>query len=233
MKNRNAFTLIELLVVIAIIAAMAVGFSKIKMGGSTQLAQSAQQILMSTFYEAKSAAQAKQARVRVLIFKGRDYERMLRHIGVVYEDMDENGESKGWIAISESMLPKGVFFVPPESDFQSFCTVNQNYQVGDVIKSTFNSGASGAPTIVGISELSKRAQSMSEGNGDWYCYEFAPEGFSENPSALVAVAMGELGPKNLLIVENPNEQLGFVIRRFGNCVGFSDYLEMETATVKK
>ena len=39
--------------------------------------------------------------------------------------------------------------------------------------------------------------------------------------------------KNLLIVENPNEQLGFVIRRFGNCVGFSDYLEMETATVKK
>jgi len=234
MKNRNksAFTLIEMLVVIGIIAILALGISMIRFGGATQSLSSAQQVMMSSFYEAKNAALAKHARVRVLIYKGPDYERTLRQVLIAHEILDENSGDSTWSVISETTLPKGSFFVPPETDFLNLCSIKGEYEVGDVFKSTFNTGVSGVPYTVGLSEASLIPQMMNENGSDYYCYEFAPEGFSENANALVMLAAGKLDAKSKLQVENPNEQLGFVIRRFGNCVAFKDYLEMETALKK-
>jgi len=232
-SNKSAFTLVEMLVVIGIIAVLALGVTMMRFGGATQSLASAQQVMMSSFYEAKNAALAKHARVRVLIYKGKDYERTLRQVLIAHEVLDENTGDSNWAVISNTTLPKGAFFVPPEADFLGLCSIGGEYEIGDVFKSTFNTGMSGVPFTVGLSSAAGVIpEPMSENGGDYYCYEFAPEGFSENANALVMLAGGKIDGKNLLQVENPNEQLGFVIRRFGNCIAFKDYLEMETALKK-
>ncbi len=210
----------------AIISMLLGGVAMLRMQGSSQLAGSAQQVLISAFNQAKNLASSKHERARVIIYKGDDDERMLRHIAILYEETDEDGNSDGWVTVSESMLPKGSFFIPPSSDFNSYCdVVGEGYTNFDVIKSTFSNGTSGVSSIVGISQLTTQAQNMNEGSGEWYSYEFAPEGFSENTGSVVAVGVGSLNGTKF-IISKPEEQLGFVVRRF-NCIGFSSYYEMK------
>lgn len=225
--TKKAFTLVEILVVMGIIAVLLGGVSMLKMQGSSQLTGSAQQVLISAFSEAKNLASSRHSRTRVLIYKGSDDLRRLRHIAVLYEEVDEDGDSKGWITSSETNLPNGAFFVPPKEDFDTFCTVVGGYNISDAIMSTFNNGASGVSNTVSIKRLSIKPETMTDANGDWYSYEFAPEGFSENAGSWVLVAAGKMDVQGKLRIENPKEQLGFVVRKFGNCIGFSDYMEMK------
>ena len=98
----------------------------------------------------------------------------------------------------------------------------------DVFKSTFNNGYSGAFSRVGLSEFpSAHPLSVSEGNGDWYSYQFSSDGLSLNPGAYVMLAGGNLDAKGVLLVDNAFSQMGFVVRRLGNTIPFTDYGEME------
>ena len=69
--------------------------------------------------------------------------------------------------------------------------------------------------------------SVSEGNGDWYSYQFSSDGLSLNPGAYVMLVGGNLDAKGVLLVDNAFSQMGFVVRRLGNTIPFTDYGEME------
>lgn len=229
-NKRSAFTLIELLVVIAIIAVIgAGGVALVKWNTSKQSLLTGQQQLMSAFEEARLVATSKGTRARVVIYKGDDVSRKLRQVGIIYEAFDEYGENMGWVSVSAgAMLPKGVFFVPPSGEFKTLVDLNPQFKDSDVIKSTFRNGLTGAPTVVGMSNFgSKRPQSIGEGGGDWYCYEFSPEGLSENPSAVIVLATGNINNKGQIILENPFEIMGFSVLKFGKVVGFKEYSEIE------
>lgn len=232
---RKAFTLIELLVVIAIIAALgAGGVALVKWNTSKQSLLTGQQQLMSAFEEARILACAKATRTRVLIYKGDDVSRKLRQVGIIYEAFDEYGENMGWVSHSAgATLPKGVFFIPPSGEFKTLVDLNPAYKESDVIKSTFRNGLTGAPSVVGMSNFgSKVPQSIGEGGGDWYCYEFSPEGLSENPSAVIVLGMGNINSKGHIILDNPFEIMGFSVLKMGKVVGFREYAEIE-GNVKK
>ena len=229
-RKKRAFTLIELLVVIAIIAAIGSGaVLLVKWNSSKQSLLAAQQQLMSAFEEARILACAKATRARVLIYKGDDVSRKLRQVGIIYEAFDEYGDKMGWVSHSSgAMLPKGVFFIPPSGEFKTLVDLNSAYKESDVIKSTFRNGLTGAPSVVGMSNFGSRVpQSIGEGGGDWYCYEFSPEGLSENPSAVIVLGIGSVNNKGRIVLENPFEIMGFSILKMGKVVGFREYAEIE------
>ena len=229
-RTKKAFTLIELLVVISIIALIGSGsVMLVNWNSGKQSLRTAQQQLMSAFEEARLLSCSKNARSRVLIYKGDDLTRKLRQVGLVYEYFDEDGNSLGWASYSNAiMLPKGVFFVPTSGEYNAYATLPETFKGQRLMYSTFRNGTTGAPSIVGISHFgSRKPQSMGEGNGDWYCYEFSPEGLSENPSAQIVVATGSLNASGKYVQSNPYDILGFRIVKSGKCVGFSDYAEIE------
>ena len=228
-KTKKAFTLIELLVVIAIIVAVAGSALLVRWDSTSQSLSAAQRQLMSVFEEARLLSCSKGARSRVLIYKGNDLARKLRQVGLVFEYFDENGNSVGWSSYSTPiMLPRGVFFVPPSGEYNESVVLADEFKGTQKICSSFHNGTSGAPSVVGISQFgSARPQSMGEGSGDWYCYEFSPEGLSENPSALIVVAAGIPNSAGKYVQQNPYDILGFRVVKSGKCVGFSDYSEIE------
>ena len=229
-RAKKAFTLIELLVVIAIIAVVGAGsVLLVSWNSSKQSLRTAQQQLMSAFEEARLLSCSKNARSRVLIYKGDDQSRKLRQIGLVYEYFDDKGNSVGWSSYSTPvMLPKGVFFVPPSGEYNAYAMLSDSFKGQRIMYSTFHNGTTGAPSVVGISQFgSRRPQTMGEGSGDWYCYEFSPEGLSENPSAQIVIASGIMNSAGKFVQDNPYDILGFRVVKSGKCVGFSDYSEIE------
>ena len=215
--------------VIAIMAIIgAGGVALVSFGSGKQQLVTAQQTMMSMFEEARILASSKNARARVLIYRGDDPARKLRQVGVIYEAYDENGNNLGWVANSAPiMLPKGVYYVPPSGEFKTFAKVADDFNEAEMIYSTFRSGMTGSPDVVGMTDFSRRPQSVGEGNGEWYSYEFSPEGLSENPSAGIIVAAATMNNKGELIVDNPYNILGFVVLRTGRTVGFTDYSEIK------
>jgi prepilin-type N-terminal cleavage/methylation domain len=260
-RKRKAFTLIELLMVIAIIAIISAGsIAMAKWRSDKQSLTAAQQTLMSAFEEARLMAISKNARSRVVIYKGDDPGRKLRQVGVLYEAFDEFGKNMGWIASGMPVnLPKNTFFIPPSGEFRSHIKFGAltgesatssdddidpesalgKMKASEVIYSTFNSGTTGAPSVVGIDEFSIRPRSMGEGNGEWYCYEFSPEGLSENPSAVIVLGIGtpvyesKIGPdsiegyKHKIVMDNPYDIMGFVVYRQGRIAAFTEYDQID------
>ena len=148
---------------------------------------------------------------------------------MIYKVKGDDDEVKGWVALNRGiMLPEGVFFVPPQGEFSTMVKLNNGLSDSDVFKSTFNNGHSGAFSRVGLSEFpSAHPLSVSEGNGDWYSYQFSSDGLSLNPGAYVMLVGGNLDAKGVLLVDNAFSQMGFVVRRLGNTIPFTDYGEME------
>ena len=231
--KKRAFTLVELLVVIAIIAIVsAASILSVSIGSGKQALIAGQQALISVFEEAKLVANGKNARARVLIYKGDDASRKFRQVGIIYEYFDKYGNSVGWVSHSSgAMLPKGVFFVPPSGEGDADLEIQEPYKKTDLPRSTFRNGTTGAPAAVSMPNFgSVRPQIVGENNGDWYCYEFSPEGLSENPGATIVVAPGSVLPSGKYLVENPYMVMGFRIVKSGKTVPFSDATDIEGTT---
>ncbi len=228
-KSRQGFTLIEMMVVIGIIAAMSVGITMIRVDNASQDIYAAQRSMMTAFYEARSTAMSRQTDARVIIYRGPDDGRKLRQVGVIYKVTDEDGVVLGWKSLNNGfVMTRNVFFVPDGSNFASYVKVGKGYNDGDIFKSTFNNGYTGNYNIMGLTDFpSAQTQSISDGNGDWFFYEFSSDGLSMNPGAMVMLSKGAIDPDGKYIINDPYQQLGFVIRRIGNTIAFTDYDEME------
>lgn len=223
-----------MLVVIAIISVLSMGISMLNMKDSSQSAYSAQQSMITAFYEARVAAMQKQSDVRVLIYKGLDATRRLRQVGVVYRSKGRDDMELGWVALNDGfIMPQNVFFVPPENDFDKFVKPGKDVEASEIYKSTFNNGYTGAYEVVNISQFpSRQPEALTEGSGDWYSYKFSSDGLSLNPGARVMLAMGRIDGNGIYTVDNPYSQVGFVIRLLGHTIPFSGYDEMEE-TIKE
>ena len=228
-QYKKGFTLIEMLVVIAIISVLSMGISMLNMKDSSHSAYSAQQSIITAFYEARVTAMQKQTDVRVIIYRGDDQTRRLRQVGVIYRAKGRNDMDMGWIALNDGfIMPQNVFFVPPENDFDKYVKLGKNIENSEVFKSTFNNGYTGAQEVVDIPTFpSRQTVTLSEGSGDWYSYMYTSDGLSQNPGAYVMLAMGRMDSKGIYIIDNPFAQVGFVIRRIGHTIPFTGYDEME------
>ncbi len=227
--KRKGFTLIEMLVVIAIISVLSMGISMLNMKDTSQPVYSAQQSLITAFYEARVAAMQKQSDVRVLIYKGPDLTRRLRQVGVIYRSKGRDDMELGWVALNDGfIMPQNVFFVPPEGDFEKFVKLGKDIESSEIFKSTFNNGYTGAYEIVNITQFpSRQPEALTEGSGDWYSYKYSSDGLSLNPGAYVMLAMGRMDANGMYVIDNPYAQVGFVIRLLGHTVPFTGYDEME------
>lgn len=227
-KTRGAFTLIEILVVLGIIALMASGITMLSMRDSSHGIDSARHSMMTAFYMARTTAVSKRAPTMVIINKGSDITLRLRQVGVIYR-VERNNAYIGWAALDDGfVMPEGVFFVPPESDFSSFVKLGKDVKENEIYYSTFNDIYSGSNSIISIKEFpSKNPQPISTGSGDWYCYQFSPEGLSMNPGALITLAAGRQNNAGTFTIDNPMRQLAFVVRKLGHTIPFAGYDEME------
>lgn len=230
-KAKSAFTLIEMLVVIGVIGILATGMSVVNFGGGGQSIYTAQQVVMGAFFEAKSVALTRHTETRVVIYKGSDGARKLRQIGVLYRVTGDDDQAMGWASLSEgSIIPEGVFIIPPDADFSKHVKLPADANEKDVFKSTFNNGYTGAYSVVGIQEFpSTKPSNVTEGDGDFYAYQFSADGMSMNPGARVMMGVGRIDSKGFYRMESPFSELGFVIRRLGNTIPFSSYDEIDQA----
>ncbi len=228
--KRSGFTLIEMLVVIGIIAVLSMGITMLNMKDNSQAIYSAQRSMMISFYEARSTALTKQTDAAVIIYRGSDITRRLRQVGVIYKEAgDDSEESSSWVALNDGLiLPEGVIYVPPDSDFSAFAKAGNGVSAADIYKSTFNNGYTGVPNAINIGEFPSTVPSpMEEGGGDWYAYFFSSDGLSMNPGAYIMLSAARVDALDNYVVDNPYSQLGFVVRRLGNTIPFSDYDEMQ------
>ncbi len=203
MKKKSAFTLIELLVVISIIL---IASSIIFIGGSGgdgAKLSSAQRIVSGIAQGARGQAILKSAKSRLIIYSdnasNNDDEKKLRFFGIIYEELDSNGDSTGdWYAATQgTYLPEGIYFNPELSKYWVTSNMLINYP---------------------------RATAQGGRGEDYYYYEFNSNGTMANgfDNDWLALQAGTLKPENggalkVDFTEEKNEFLkaALIFRRVG------------------
>ena len=222
-KTARGFTLIELLVVMGLIALLAGIVAYSFRGDSTVSLRSAQGSLASLFNTAKSAAVLKGADTRVIInFDVTQPDLYGRQIGIIYRDRTAGAGPNDWVALNDgTLLPAGVFVVPPSGPGATARTDDKTSTMGDQLNN--------APTFMNINFPRARPQVGVDNTGTWLVYEFDSTGMSNNPGAQVVIASGLMLPGSQVNLEYPNEFAlsGVVIRRIGTVTAFNDYDDIQ------
>ena len=203
MKKKSAFTLIELLVVISIIL---VASSIVFIGGSGgdgAKLSTAQRIVSGIAQGARGQAILNGAKSRLIIYSdnsaNNDDEKKLRFFGIIYEELDLNGDPTGdWYAATQgTYLPEGIYFNPELSKYWVKSNMLINYP---------------------------RATAQGGSGEDYYYYEFNSNGTMATgfDNDWLALQAGTLKPENggalkVDFTEEKNEFLkaALIFRRVG------------------
>lgn len=231
------FTLVELLAVVAIIGVLAAVVLGVRPSGEGYALGNGQRIAASVFQSARSIAVMKQTATRVIIYRAgasgdrNDTAKQLRFMGVVYRD--KNASSPRWLPANAGVyLPEGVYFVAPEPDgssdpYKFVADVDAAMRESKIL--LLNDG----PTPDDPYDFKVSFPTMGGTKDSWFFYEFDQRGLSRNPGALFVIAAGEkvepLSNDVLYSVSFPNPYAvaGFVVRRVGGVVNFTDYDDIE------
>ena len=213
MKKKSAFTLIELLVVISIIL---IASSIIFIGGSGgdgAKLSSAQRIVSGIAQGARGQAILKGTKSRLIIYSdatsNEDDEKRLRFFGIIYEELDSNGDPTGdWYAATQgTYLPEGIYFNPELSKYWSTSNMLINYprvtaQGGrgeDYYYYEFNSNGTMA-TGFDNNWLALQAGTLKPGNGSSLKVDFSE---AKNEGLKAALIFRRMGTTTL--VKNPSD----------------------------
>lgn len=232
----HGFTLLELLAVITIIGII-VGFSLgIKPNGEGYALGNGQRIAASVFQSARAIAVMKQTDTRVIIYRGgstadrNDASKQLRFMGVVYRSKVDGQ----WLPANAGVyLPEGIYFIAPSAKSSGvpyyFVTDMDNAMRVSDIKYIPHSSAPDYETHFLVSFPTAQGPHHDA----WFFYEFDSRGLSRNPGALFVLAAGdkvEPGSAHVSYSVNfPNAYAvaGFIVRKIGGVVHFTDYEDIE------
>jgi prepilin-type N-terminal cleavage/methylation domain-containing protein len=178
----SGFSLIELLTVIAIMSVL-MTVAAIGVGGATggKGISNAVSTSEAIFDEARSIAVSKRTNARVLIavkdaseMRGnvQARENHLRRMIIAYQDLDQDGRpTEAWTVSSRGvLLPEQTYFS------REFSRQNHKEQSGEIQITTL-----GAPA-------------KEDFRGNYYYYEFNPEGICTTPGASFVVGTGTMPP---------------------------------------
>lgn len=205
-SRQRGFSLIELLTVIAIMSVL-MTVAAIGIGGATGGKGVANAVSTSEaiFDEARSIAVSKRTNARVLIavksaeeMRGnvQARENHLRRMIIAYQDLDDDGRpTEDWTVSSRGvLLPDQTFFSQELS--------KADHKTGGGI----------------IERVTLGAPAKEDFRGDYYAYEFNPEGICTTPGASFVVGTGTLPPnqdKPRVTGSAKRDFGGFVIWRSG------------------
>lgn len=230
-STKSAFTLIELLVVISIILIASSIIFIGGTGGSGAKLSSSQRIVSGIAQGARGQAILKNAETRLIIYSeiqaanALDEEKLLRFIGIVYWEEDENNDGdettddQGWVAATQgTYLPEGIYF-------------NRGLSGGDIPTMNLD-----YPRI----SVGANTDRIDGGGGEqYYFFEFNSNGTiaSSSPdtkakdftNSRLALQAGTLKPgsgTSLEVVfteeENENLKAGLIFRRSGTTTLIND-----------